>query len=250
VSRPLPPEWLTARPVVHRALLDYELPESSVEAIERCVHSGYAVEIDVTKTADDRAVVFHDPSLGRLTGHKGNIADHTLAELQKLTFRDTSFGIPSLSDVLAAIAGKAGLLIEIKNRGRPGPLEKDVAACLENYEGPVAIQSFSPWTLCWFRRHCPKIPRGQLACDFDTDPIPEWKKWVLSNYGMTWWTRPHFLGHHWIHLPSMATTIARRLFHMPVLAWTIKTREQAKKALKHADNLICEAKGCPLNHTD
>ena len=50
-----------------------------------------AVEVDVHRTSDDRAVVIHDPRTRRTTGVNLRVANATLAQLQTLdagSFKD------------------------------------------------------------------------------------------------------------------------------------------------------------------
>lgn len=232
--------WITEKPFVHRGLLTGNFPENSLEAFAECIASGHPIELDVQLTGDARALVFHDATLDRLTGLTGRVAGRSLGQLQKVRFCDTPITLPSLQDVLDLVAGREGILIELKNRGPAGALEHHVATLLSTYTGKTAVQSFNPWTVGWFRKHAPRVLRGQLSCIFDTDPMAEWKKFVLSNYGMNWFTGPHFVGHQWQHLPSMATRFLRYFHRIPLLAWTITSPEQARLIRAHADNFIAE----------
>ncbi len=46
-------------------------PENSPAAIRAAIEAGYGIEMDVQLTADDRAMVFHDYDLERLTAREG-----------------------------------------------------------------------------------------------------------------------------------------------------------------------------------
>ena len=60
----------------------------------------------------------------------------------------------SLADVLGLIAGKVGLLIEVKSPGRDaGPLCAAVKRDLAAYPGPVGVMSFNPRIGRWFAAH-------------------------------------------------------------------------------------------------
>ena len=74
------------RNYAHRGLHteDGSVPENSLPAFRAAAEAGYAVEMDVHLTADDRLVVFHDDTLERMCGVQGVIDDFTLAELRAL----------------------------------------------------------------------------------------------------------------------------------------------------------------------
>ena len=41
-------------------------------------------------------------------------------------------------------------------------------------------------------------------------------------------------------LPSVAPWIARHIFGLPLLTWTVRTAEQRERAARHADQMIFE----------
>ena len=56
--------------------------------------------------------------LERLAEHAGRSAAWSAAELGRIRLRDSDETIPSLAEILALIAGRAPLLIEVKSPGR------------------------------------------------------------------------------------------------------------------------------------
>lgn len=233
------PDWLRTKPFAHRGLFDADRPENSLPAIAAAVEAGYPVEIDVQVTADGRALVFHDWNLKRLTGRDARVAQVPDAEVERLRLQGSNEKIPRLEEVLEVVAGREAVLLEIKNRRYPSALEPEVSRIIRRYQGPLAIQSFNPYTLGWFRLRHPEVARGQLSCAFDTDDMAGWKKLILQHYGMNWMTAPHFIGHHWVHLPGTIPGLLRRM-GCPVLAWTIRSPEEETMARRHADNIIFE----------
>jgi glycerophosphoryl diester phosphodiesterase len=120
MSPPLPPGFL-ARPVAHRALHAPGRAENSLAAVAAAVTAGYGIEIDVQLTSDGRAVVFHDETLDRLTAQTGLVRDRHSRELAAIPLPGGGT-IPLLREVLAAVAGRVPLMIEIKDQdGRMGP---------------------------------------------------------------------------------------------------------------------------------
>ena len=103
-------------PIAHRALHGPGRPENSRAAILSAMAAGYGIEIDVQGTADGQAVVFHDDDLDRLTDATGPVRARTAQELAALRLKGCDETIPSLAEVLALVAGRAPLLIEIKDQ--------------------------------------------------------------------------------------------------------------------------------------
>jgi hypothetical protein len=53
-------------------------------------------------------------------------------------------------------------------------------------------------------------------------------------------TRPHFIA-YWVNdLPAPAPWIARHVFGLPLLTWTVRTPDQRERAARYADQMIFE----------
>ena len=77
-------------------------------------------------------MVFHDDAMPRLTGLPGLVRDYTAAQLGGTPLAGGGETVPTLAEVLALVAGRAPLLIEIKDQDGAlgpdvGPLEARVA---------------------------------------------------------------------------------------------------------------------------
>lgn len=234
------PDWLLAKPIAHRGLFNEARPENSLVAIDAAVSAGFPVEIDVQLTSDGHAVVFHDWNLKRLTGLDAKVKDVTIEKIRELTLLGTDQRIPTLEETLIVIAGRTPALVEIKNRRYPTRLEPVAGRILNAYKGPVAIQSFNPYTLGWFSLRYPRIARGQISCAFDTDDMADWKKQILSNYGMNWMSRPQFISHHWKQLPAVVPTFLRTTCKTPLIVWIIRNQEEIAMAKRLGDNYVFE----------
>jgi glycerophosphoryl diester phosphodiesterase len=144
---------------------------------------------------------------------------------------------------LELVGGRVPILIELKNiRAEPGPLEKRTAQLLENYQGPVAIQGFSPQSMGWFAENHPNIPRGQLSQNYKIPSAVHlsWiKRFVLRNLLLVSISKPHFIAYRVESLPALAVKIARRS-GLPILAWTVRNTHDRDIAAKYADNIIFE----------
>jgi len=225
--------WWLARPIAHRGLHDNQagVPENSLAACAAARRAGFSVELDVTLTRDGQVVVFHDEDLERMTGHPGRVRETPAEVVRSLPLLGGGERVPLLGEVFDLLGGAIPILIEIKSGGAVGATERAVWHLIRTYRGPLAVQSFDPWSLAWFRRHAPAIERGQLAGGGrDTQP-PLLMKIALS--------QPQFIAFDVRHLPS--GRVARLRNHgVPILGWTVKSRAEMVKALPHCDNIIFE----------
>lgn len=91
-----------------------ELPENTIPAFQRAVELGVReIELDVHLSADGVPVVIHDETVDRTTGRRGTVSSYTAADLGAMN-AGNGFGVPSLAEVIAVVAGKARLNIEVK----------------------------------------------------------------------------------------------------------------------------------------
>lgn len=229
--------WLAGASFAHRGLHGPGAPENSPAAIARAVDAGFPVEIDVRLSGDGRVMVIHDSDLRRLTGTAGCVEQTRSEDLRKLPLMGTREGIPAMEEVFRIAANRVPVLVELKSAGNARALARAVADGILSGGWWCAIQSFDVRIVYWFRRHAPRIPRGQIACRFDTDPMPAWWKFLLSRYVFNGLTRPDFLAHRWQDMPL--TRFVRR-GDRPLLAWTVRSPQEEFAALRHADSVIFE----------
>jgi glycerophosphoryl diester phosphodiesterase len=236
------PIWLLHRPVAHRGLHDASkgVVENSLPAFWAAARAGYPAELDVRLLADGEVVVLHDRDLDRVTAASGPVAERTSADLAALALEGTDDArVPLLRDVLNLVAGSTPLLIEIKNEGAVGRIEPAVAAALLGYRGAFAVQSFHPGTVRWWREHVPEVVRGLLSGDFRDEPMDAAAKRRLENLEAIDECEPDFVGYDLRLLPFAPVTRARAAGR-PVLGWTARSLDEAKRALAHCDNVIFE----------
>lgn len=107
--------------VAHRGY-SAEAPENTHAAFTEALMRGYDhIEFDVQLTKDGVPVVIHDLTVDRTTNASGLVKDYTFSEIQELdagSWFDESFKgqtVPSLSEVLALLKGRARLHIELKS---------------------------------------------------------------------------------------------------------------------------------------
>lgn len=235
-------DWLLNRPIAHRGFhYGREIPENSMQAFEAAIARHHPIELDIQQLADGALVVFHDSELNRLTGQSGLISEQTTSTIQNLKLFQTDQSIPLLKDVLTVIKGRVPVLIEIKNEGEVGPLESALLTLVSTYEGEFAIQAFNPFSLEFFKRKAPHIRRGQLSGNFEGEDLSWHQKFLLSNLMLNSKSDPDFIAYDLSALPSVATTVNRRLFQTPLLAWTVRSDIDRLKAKACSDNFIFDA---------
>jgi glycerophosphoryl diester phosphodiesterase len=157
--------WLRNIPIAHRGLHDEKHDENSLGSFDNAVSNGYAIELDVRLTKDRVPVVIHDNNLKRIFGLNQSVSKMSVADLKEHRLPKSGEKVPTLSEALEHINGRAPVLIEIKNFGLPGKLEPRVLEVLEGYKGKYAIQSFNPLVLRWFKQHDQELPLGLLLAD-------------------------------------------------------------------------------------
>lgn len=241
------PDWLTARPVAHRGLHDRisGIIENMPGAAQAAIEGNFGIECDIQLSADGEAMVHHDDALGRLTEGKGDLLSLTARELKAVKFKDTSEQMMSLGDLCALVDGRVPIIIEVKSHfDGDRKLVTRMAQVLQTYAGPVAGMSFDPDQVVALREIMPGLLRGIVAESSYSEA--EWPEASPSQRrGMlhlrhAWRTRPQFVA-YWINeLPSLAPWIARHVFGLPLLTWTVRTPEQRDRAARYADQMIFE----------
>jgi len=240
-------DWLTARPIAHRGLHDVSagVIENTSSAFTAAIAGRYAIECDVQVSADGEAMVHHDDVLGRLTEGSGRLAGMTAGALAAVPFRQTADRMLRLGELCDLVAGRVPLIIELKSRfDGDQRLPKRAAEIVSSYRGPAALMSFDPAMIETVRALSPGLPRGIVAERDYTHP--EWsglsaaEKRSLAHLLHLPWTRPHFIAYHVRDLPAPGPWIARTLFRLPLLTWTVRTEDDRLRALRWADQMIFE----------
>ena len=175
------------------------------------------------------------------------MADLDAAELGGIRLLGGDEGIPSLPEMLALVAGRVPLLIEIKDRHKTlvatdGVLEAAVMRACEGYGGPVAVMSFNPASMAEIARIAPHLPRGITSDPFDPAdwaPLPEATCDRLRGIPDYDATGASFVSHKAADLGS-ARVAALRAQGAAVLCWTIRSAEAEAQARHLADNVTFE----------
>lgn len=232
--------WIAKMPIAHRGLFDENIPENSLASFKNAIKNKVAIELDVTMLADGNIVVFHDKKLARMTGQSGFISNCTLEEISKLNLDGTKEKIPTLKSALETINGKVPVLIEIKNFGKVGALEKEVWKVLQEYDGEYAVSSFNPYTLEWFKNNAPKIKRGQIASFFKNKEITGIRRFYLKRMSFNKKiSEPHFIIYQAEDMPNKY--VKKYYGTLPVLTCSLKNSEEENRLAEYIDNFLFDS---------
>ncbi|MBN9243328.1 MAG: glycerophosphodiester phosphodiesterase [Mesorhizobium sp.] len=227
--------WLTAKPVAHRGYHDLNDKrwENTLSAFAAAAERGYAIECDVHLSADNVPVVIHDDDLKRLTGTDGYVWQRTVAELAALRVGGTADHVPTLSEVLALVAGRVPLVIEIKGTpGHDAGLVASVGRLLKSYKGKAAIMSFDHWLIRDFAKDAPGIPGGLTAYGRENKLIEAHFSMLAHGIAFTSYAAGD--------LPNPFVTFVREKLKMPVITWTIRDQPAIDLTFRHADQMTFE----------
>ena len=237
--------WLK-RPIAHRGLHDAArgIIENSASAVTAAMGKGYAIEVDLQCAAGHMPVVLHDATLDRLTAETGPVAVRDVETLRTISLKGSSDHILSLPDLLERVGGYVPLVLEVKSTwARDGKFEANIARALKPYAGPVAVMSFDPYAIDAFREAAPNLARGLVASRFDQEDWPDLmplQRFAMRHLLTSAFARPHFIAYDIAALPAFAPLIARLLFGLPLLTWTVRTADERQRALRYADAMIFE----------
>jgi glycerophosphoryl diester phosphodiesterase len=223
--------WLTARPIAHRGLHDAAagVVENTAAAFRAAIDSNYGIECDLQITADGEAMVHHDDALGRLTEGSERLADLSAAALKAVPFKTGPERMLTLGDLCDLAAGRAPLVLELKSQFNGDPrLARRVAGVLKHYRGPVAAMSFDSTVLDALREAAPGLARGIVA------------EGRYALHARAWRATPHFIAYNVKDLPAPAPLLARGLFGLPLLTWTVREPADIRQARRWADQVIFE----------
>jgi glycerophosphoryl diester phosphodiesterase len=239
-------DWLTARPIAHRAYHDRANGriENTISAVIAAIGHNFSIEVDLQLTADGEVIVFHDDTLERLTESTGRVDLHDLPSIRAVRLRDTSDRIPTLDEILEEVSGKVLLILELKSRwDGDRRLEQAVTTVLANYAGPIAVMSFDPGAMRAMRKLMPHLPRGLVAERFrqeDWQEVPFLYRFALRHLLAAAAVIPDFIAYNVSALPATAPLSIRHALGLPLLTWTVRTQGEQDIARSWADQMIFE----------
>lgn len=206
--------------------------ENSLTAFAAALEYGAGIECDLRLTADNQIIVFHDADAQRLCGDPAIIGQSTLADLSRLNLG--GHPLPTLAQLLALVAGRAPLLLEVKVDRDLWRLGRALVVALHGYSGPAGVMGFHPGLMRWLKTHAPHLRRG-LAIRESLPPLKRWIAMKLAD--------PAFLA---VDVGAIDRPwVAKARADLPVYTWTVRTRADRALAQANADALIWEADGRP-----
>jgi glycerophosphoryl diester phosphodiesterase len=252
------PAWLIERPIAHRGLHDEAkgVIENTLAAAEAAIAGGFAIECDVQSSRDGEAFVFHDDTLDRLTDASGAICAKSAAEIVKIRIRGSSRPPSTFQEFLKVVAGRTPVICELKSRvDGDWRIGDRVVALAASYDGPLALKSFDHDLVAYLRLRRPRLRLGGLCplgivaeARYDDaiwafltpDQKQEWMDFESFDR-----IRPDFLSWHANDLPHKTPFLMKELHGAPIMAWTVRSKEQRETALKWADQVVFEGEGRP-----
>lgn len=216
------------------------IPENSIAAFRLAIKNNYGIEMDVQLTKDNIPVVFHDYTLKRVCGVNKKVRDLTFKELSELRLHGSNEKIPTFESVLNLVQGSVPLIIEFKVELHDISVCVITAPMLKRYNGLYCIESFNPLVLLWYRRHNPKIMRGQLASNLikDKEVGNLSLYFVLQNLLLNFITKPDFIAYNHAHRNMLSFVLCRKLYRIPTFAWTIKSQAHLEDSKNRFDFFI------------
>ena len=219
----------------HRGLHSEHIPENSMAAFRAAKEKGYGIELDIHLLKDGNLAVIHDHSLLRTANADVQIEDLTAADLTNYRLANGE-SIPLLSEVLALMNGKAPLIIELKSTMENFAALTDTAvAAMEGYTGLWCMESFDPRCVRHLKKQYPKVIRGQLSEDFVHNKevsSPFVLKLLMTVLVTNFLTSPDFVAYEFEDRKVLSLQLCRKLWRIPIVAWTIQSQEDFDLAIE------------------
>jgi glycerophosphoryl diester phosphodiesterase len=240
-------DWLIARPVAHRGLHDANagIIENTLSAFAAAIAANYAIECDLQLSADGEAMVHHDDVLGRLTEGNARLDTLAAADLKQVAFRGSTDRMMTLGELCDLVGGRSTLVIELKSRfDGDQRLVARAAQVLAGYGGPAALMSFDPNQISALRALAPGLTRGMVAehryAHSDWEGLSFANRRAMAYFVHAPQTVPQFIAYSVRDLPGVVPFIARKIFRLPLLTWTVRTPADRERAARFADQMIFE----------
>ncbi|MEA5051241.1 MAG: glycerophosphodiester phosphodiesterase family protein [Oscillospiraceae bacterium] len=234
------------RNYAHRGFYDNatDRPENTLPAFEAAMQRGYGCELDVQFTSDKKLIVFHDNDYKRSSGVDKKVWEVSYAEAKQIPLFGSGETVPLFSEVLATVAGRGPLIVEIKAEGLSCAWYYEVCAAtlreLRAYRGDWCVESFHPMVVRWFKKNAPDVVRGQL--------VNGWRAWhgsistvvafLIDKLCADALARPHFIAYREQDI-GFPLRLAQKLGAMSV-AWTCRTPARQAELEKTEDAVIFE----------
>lgn len=172
-------------PVIAHRGASAHAPENTIAAFAKAAQLDIKwVEFDVMLSSDKVPIIFHDETLDRTTGEKGDIAPHSFAYLRTLDAgswfhpRFSGEKIPSLEQTLEFLKNSS-MSANVEIKPLPGQEEATVLQTLKEIKkyfpepsSSILFSSFSWPALAILRKHAPIAMLGLLLHEWE----PNWEE--------------------------------------------------------------------------
>jgi glycerophosphoryl diester phosphodiesterase len=236
------------RPIAHRGLHDAAkgVIENTPPAFAAALDRGYGIECDLQPASGGEPVVFHDPTLGRLTEVESAVISLEPALLKAVAFKGTGARIPTFAELLEQVAGRVPLVVEIKADALPErrPFCERIAALALAYRGPIALKSFDPYVMIEMRKLAPGLPLGLVSGGWrgpawHEDTFSPVQRFALRHLLLAPRFGPDFISYDVRALPAPAPSFYRSVGR-PLFAWTVRSSTDRERAARYADAIVFE----------
>ena len=126
------------------------------------------IEFDIRKSRDNNLYVMHDKETGRTAESNIDIERSLSDDIARVRLKNGE-PIPNLNDVLAFVAGKVGLNVEIKSEGAGALTAAHIVGM--GYQGRLMISSFNEREVIEAKRVMPSVPLAVIFDDFGLSDV-------------------------------------------------------------------------------
>ena len=227
-------DWFLKYKLAHRGLHNDIYPENSLGAYENAIKYGFAIELDIRVLKDGNLVIFHDDNLNRMCGINKKLENITLEEMKEYKLKNTEYTIPTLQEVLTLVDGKVPIMMELKPVSRKMKITQRVYDVIKDYKGDIAVKSFNPLYMLWYKKNAPQILRGMLSSYFHNTNLPKIYRFLIKRLTFYDRIKPDFISYDFTNLPNKYI----KNKNTPILAWTITSPQEEMEAMQFANNII------------
>ena len=162
--QPYRPQPSATEVIGHRGYARPDRPENTLAAMVAALRAGaHGVEVDIRLTANGVAVCWHDADLVRVAGDPRDVRLASYAELLQVALPG-GHRIATLAEVIAAVAGRGLLILDLKPDPRPIELVDAIVACLDGSPPvDVVVSSTEPELLDALAWRAPHLARAPIS---------------------------------------------------------------------------------------